>query len=1057
MAFQVSPGVNIAEVDMSTSVPALVTNIGAMAGQFEKGPVGEIVEISSEEELKSVFGSPNDANYKSWFTAANFLAYANSLKVVRVVNDGDASATNQARNAISGKVTVTSAVAGTQNFTGTADVPSTLYGSSAQTFDVAISGEVQSFDLAAGINNEFLLPRLASDGTTIVTANGSAAADDTNLRDLTAADVTISIRGASESSGGLLPSSRYSIGTSSAAAGGLAKITLADKIAHDTVTSGPWYVHAVANKGHSTMGTTYANGGFFFPLYTRETDANTADSGTYSGSGVSHGHWFNKYGSAFDASAIAGNVITLTNANHNLVNGDVVIYKETTAETLGLTADTLYYVHSVSGATIKLSSTYTYSTNTAGADITLATSGTATDHALYKVWYMPSSASAAVHENATAPTDTSILLYADENDKVVINVGLRTAFTMSAAPGAYAVNNGTVTATNSVDGAYASSDFTVSANSTALNFTTNAPLTGETVTVTVPAKRSFPLSPVVNTTGGQTLEVTVAGASQTAGINYNLLDNGSRIEFVSAPANSAAIVATIKNAAANNFSYTDASLLVKNQTHFDTSFGFGVAAANGHEFVAKTPGSHGNSMKVYLVDESSYANFETNYPNLASFLGEAPRADDKTVDGDATNPALVNGIGETLSQGIALVVTMTSEGNPESVVEVLTDMSKAGNGKSSTGADIYYVKEINTRSQYVYILNHPTGVDWGGNLITTGSNTKVSFSKLSNSGSADGVETFIRRPFDGGRVGIVPTVANYVSGYDLFADAETVDLGFILQGDIADIAPSMSTAQGAVGHLVSLAESRKDAIACISPRQVDVQADADATGTSNTITFLDGIVRSNYAFADSNYKYIIDKYNDTFRYVPFNADTAGVMVRSELERDAWFSPAGFNRGTIRGVVKTMQTQLKSHRDALYIKGINPVVNFAGQGTVLFGDKTFTTKPSAFSRINVRRLFIVLEKSIATAAKFTLFEFNDEFTRSQFTSLIEPFLRDVQGRRGIFDFRVVCDSTNNTNAVIDRNEFIGDIFIQPARSINFIQLNFVAVRTGVDFSEIVGAV
>ena len=181
------------------------------------------------------------------------------------------------------------------------------------------------------------------------------------------------------------------------------------------------------------------------------------------------------------------------------------------------------------------------------------------------------------------------------------------------------------------------------------------------------------------------------------------------------------------------------------------------------------------------------------------------------------------------------------------------------------------------------------------------------------------------------------------------------------------------------------------------------------------------------------------------------------MVRSELERDAWFSPAGFNRGVYKGVVKTMVDQTKSHRDALYQEAVNPVVNFAGQGTVLFGDKTFTSKPSAFDRINVRRLFIVLEKSIATAAKFTLFEFNDELTRAQFTSLIEPFLRDIKGRRGIFDFKVVCDSTNNTANVIDTNQFVGDIFIQPARSINFIQLNFVAVRTGVSFDEIVGVV
>jgi len=189
--------------------------------------------------------------------------------------------------------------------------------------------------------------------------------------------------------------------------------------------------------------------------------------------------------------------------------------------------------------------------------------------------------------------------------------------------------------------------------------------------------------------------------------------------------------------------------------------------------------------------------------------------------------------------------------------------------------------------------------------------------------------------------------------------------------------------------------------------------------------------------------------------MPLNGDIAGLCVRTDLSRDPWWSPAGFNRGHIKNVVKLAWNPQKSQRDELYKNSINPVVTVPGQGTILFGDKTLQAKPSAFDRINVRRLFIVLEKAIATAAKFTLFEFNDEFTRSQFVNMVEPFLRDVQGRRGIYDFKVVCDESNNTGEVIDRNEFVGDIYIKPARSINFIQLNFVAVRTGVDFEEVVG--
>ena len=243
-------------------------------------------------------------------------------------------------------------------------------------------------------------------------------------------------------------------------------------------------------------------------------------------------------------------------------------------------------------------------------------------------------------------------------------------------------------------------------------------------------------------------------------------------------------------------------------------------------------------------------------------------------------------------------------------------------------------------------------------------------------------------------------------------------------------------------------------MAFISPARDDVISNAGDEVT-DMVAFRNSSRSTSYAVLDSGYKYQYDKYNDVYRYIPLNGDMAGLAVRTDETRDPWWSPAGFNRGQIKNIIKLAYNPNKADRDILYKANINPVVTFPGQGTVLFGDKTMLTKPSAFDRINVRRLFIVLEKAIATAAKYTLFEFNDPFTRSQFNNLVEPFLRDVQGRRGIYDFRVVCDETNNTGEVIDRNEFVGDIYIKPAKSINFIQLNFVAVRTGVEFSEVVG--
>ena len=284
-------------------------------------------------------------------------------------------------------------------------------------------------------------------------------------------------------------------------------------------------------------------------------------------------------------------------------------------------------------------------------------------------------------------------------------------------------------------------------------------------------------------------------------------------------------------------------------------------------------------------------------------------------------------------------------------------------------------------------------------------------------------------------------------GIDLYQNAEEIDISLVLAGKANTVIANYI--------IDNIAEDRKDCVVFISPERGDVVEQALGAELDQVLSFETGLTQSSYAVVDSGYKYQYDKYNDKFRYVPLNGDIAGLCVRTDDTRDPWYSPAGYNRGIIKNVVKLAYNPKKGERDQLYKAGVNPVITQAGQGTLLFGDKTLLAKPSAFDRINVRRLFIVLEKAIATAAKYSLFEFNDEFTRAQFRNLVEPFLRDVQGRRGIFDFRVVCDTSNNTGDVIDRNEFVGDIYVKPARSINFIQLNFVAVRTGVEFEEIVG--
>jgi hypothetical protein len=376
-------------------------------------------------------------------------------------------------------------------------------------------------------------------------------------------------------------------------------------------------------------------------------------------------------------------------------------------------------------------------------------------------------------------------------------------------------------------------------------------------------------------------------------------------------------------------------------------------------------------------------------------------------------------------------------GIPGQILEVWPNLSRATDAKGEQGGSIYYRDVLNQSSEYVWSTTDyiggsgATSDSFAAPTITT--NKTLSFV----SGGAGSSETDI-------------SVANLALAYDKFKSAEDIDISLILGGKGRG-----GNGEQLANYIIdNICEYRRDCVAFISPDQADT-VNVPGRELQNVIDFRNLLRSTSYAVLDSGYKYQYDKYNDVYRYVPLNGDTAGLCVRTDNIRDPWFSPAGFNRGQIKNVVKLAFNPDKADRDQLYKNGINPVVNFPGQGVVLYGDKTLLAKPSAFDRINVRRLFIVLEKAIATASKFTLFEFNDEFTRASFRNLVEPFLRDVQGRRGIFDFRVVCDDTNNTPEVIDRNEFRGDIYIKPARSINFIQLNFVAVRTGVEFEEIVG--
>ena len=377
-------------------------------------------------------------------------------------------------------------------------------------------------------------------------------------------------------------------------------------------------------------------------------------------------------------------------------------------------------------------------------------------------------------------------------------------------------------------------------------------------------------------------------------------------------------------------------------------------------------------------------------------------------------------------------------GVPGTVLEAYKSLSRATDAKTTDGSANYYKTVINETSQYVWWANHRATAPGNTALNITSVHSAPLYLSFNQGQDGDGESDV--------------SLGTVLAGYDLYASAEDVDVSLVMTGK----SRGGTNGEQIANYLVdNIAETRKDCIVLASPDKADVVNNSAQDEAQDTVDFRNSCRSSSYLVIDSGYKYQYDKYNDLFRWVPLNGDIAGLCVRTDSTRDPWFSPAGFNRGQIKNVVKLAYNPDKADRDLLYKNGVNPVATFPGQGTVLFGDKTALAKPSAFDRINVRRLFIVLEKAIATAAKFSLFEFNDEFTRAQFVALVEPFLRDVQGRRGIYDYRVVCDTSNNTGEVIDRNEFVGDIYVKPAKSINFIQLNFVAVRTGVAFDEVVG--
>lgn len=591
---------------------------------------------------------------------------------------------------------------------------------------------------------------------------------------------------------------------------------------------------------------------------------------------------------------------------------------------------------------------------------------------------------------------------------------------------------------------------------------------------------------------GPALQVLTVGSEGELVSVFGRPDSATAASFYSA-ANFLSYAGNLKvvraiGAGAKNAVSAGTAVTVRNQDHWETVYASG--SANVGPFAAKHAGSLGNSLLVSMVDSASWApaitgtiSTSATSRNVAgvgtAFLTEVSAGSVlKTADGivigtvqqvdsdtslflTARSRVATSGISASAlwayasqfdgapgtseyvssrgSQGDEVHIVVVDAGGlftgtPGAILERIAFASKSPTARGSQGENNYYVRRL-AASKYVWWMDHPASVaNWG-------QDHSESYTALAHPATAR---------LSGG-TDAAPTDADVIAAYDLLSDAEAVDMNLLIVGPHgADVASAC----------IEIAESRKDCMVFISP-----PADAVVANIGNKQAQLDAVLlyrnttlnaNSSYATMDSGWKYQYDRYNDVYRWVPLAGDIAGLCARTDSTNDPWWSPGGLNRGVILNVTKLAYSPDQTHRDELYKVGINPVVSFPGQGTVLWGDKTLLAKPSAFGYINVRRLFIILEKSIASAAKFNIFDFNDAFTRAQFRNMVEPFLRDVRSRRGVTDFLLVCDETNNTGEVIDRAEFVADIFVKPARSINFVRLSFTAVRSSVSFEEVVGA-
>ncbi len=966
MPFQLSPGVAVVEKDFTSIVPAVATSIGAFAGQFDWGPVLEPITITSEDELVRRFGTPNNNNFESWFTAANFLSYSNNLLLVR-------QQTTNMKNAVvtpSGSLTTVTMEETGSGYNSLSAAPAVGI------FTEGLIKEITITNQGTGYTNP--------PGVEILGGAGTGFIGQANISNGKVISVTVVTPGYNY----VNPVVTFTGGNGT----GAAATATTQNVQEDGGVQ-PTAVATLSGGAITSIGIT-ASGSGYTTAPTVSIVPGSGDTGSgCTATAVLSGSAIQSASVSNGGSGYSSPTVSFTGGGGSGAQGVAVLAG-------GLSSITI--INAGSGYTTEPTITIT------GGGGSGATAVATTDGNVITAISIVSAGSGYTSEPAITITGGG-----GTGGVADAVVGYSQIASITIQNGGSGYTSAPVVNIEDPTGDGASATAVIGTSSIA------------SISI-VSGGTGYKKLPVVTITGGGGSGATVGAITVGPSSIQSITVTEGGTGLSAAPAVIVADAPEGGTTALASGTITTAGVAILNGQFYSANFINGAGVTG--EWAAKYPGKLGNTLKVSMADSASYASW-------------AYRDEFDAAPGTSEGAAVIGGSNDEMHI-IVIDEKGYISGVENAVLEKYAFVSKASDNKKPDGTNNYYKDVINSRSEWLWWTDHTDQVvggydasNWGQPMAGTAFKSMTAPLTQSLSGGFDDASGT-----DGQRM----------TAYEIFANAELYDINLIMAGK----------ANPTVANYIidNVALERLDAVVFVSPE--DVQTEQVIIGDNSSsvdkiIAYRNELNSNSYTVLDSGFKYQYDRYNDVYRWVPLNGDVAGLCARTDYTNDPWWSPGGLNRGQIKNVVRLSCNPNQTNRDNLYRNAVNPVVTFPGQGTVLFGDKTLLAKPSAFDRINVRRLFIVLEKSISTAAKFQLFEFNDAFTRGQFKNLIEPFLRDVQGRRGITDFLVKCDESNNTGEVIDRNEFVADIFVKPTRSINFITLSFVAARSSIAFSEIGG--